>query len=224
MEYFSLDGTWTLSTGSHVDERCTVPPGTAIPAEVPGTVHTDLLSAGLIPDPYVGDQERQQEWVGLTDWVYRRSFRITSDFLNADRIELICEGLDTLASIEVNGTLVAKTQNAFHTHTFELASLLKAGENEIAVWFSAPARAAARLQAERFYWHTGIGQERLTGVNHLRKSQSNFGWDWGPRCATAGIWRSIQLRSYRVAALTDVHVRQVELSEQSATLHVTATT
>lgn len=223
MEYFSLDGTWTLSTGSRVDERCTLPQDTTIPAAVPGTVHTDLLSAGLIPDPYVRDQERQQEWVGRTDWVYRRTFRLTRDFLNADRIELICEGLDTLASIEINGARIAQTRNAFRTHTFQLASLLKAGENEIAVRFSAPVSTALDLQSDRFYWHTGIDQERLSGVNHLRKSQCNFGWDWGPRCATAGIWRSIQLRSYNVAALDDIHVRQVELSEQSATLHVTAT-
>ena len=222
MEYLSLDGRWTLSTGSHVDVACPVLPDEGIPAEVPGTVHTDLLAAGRIPDPYVRDQEQQQTWVGRTDWVYRRSFHITPEFLKKDRVELVCEGLDALATLTINGTRVAQTENAFIAHTFDAAPFLSPGENQIEVAFRAPVSAARESQDRRFFWHTGIDQERLSGGNHLRKSQCNFGWDWGPQCATCGIWRSMIVRSFDVASINDVHVRQVELSEESATVHVTA--
>ncbi|TVQ28405.1 MAG: glycoside hydrolase family 2 protein [Spirochaetaceae bacterium] len=222
MEYVLLDGSWTLEVGANAEAQASVVPASGIRAEIPGTVHTDLLAAGLIPDPYLSDQEQAQDWVGRTDWVYRRSFRISPDFLRAERIELVCEGLDTLADISLNGSSVARTANAFYGHSIEVSDHLIPGENEIVIAFTAPVTAAEKAQSERFYWHTGIGQERLTGVNQLRKSQCNFGWDWGPRCATVGIWRSIRLRAYNEAAFEDVHVRQVELSAESATLHITA--
>lgn len=212
MEYLSLDGSWTLSSvdGAHAD----------IPAVVPGCVHTDLLRAELIEDPYYRDNELSQMWVGERDWTFRRTFRVSGSFLANERVELVCEGLDTLARIVVNGSVIGTTDNAFRTWRFDVGDRLHVGENTIEVTFASPVRAGAEKNQERFYWHTGIGAERLEGVNHLRKSQCNFGWDWGPRCATSGIWKPIRLSGISGGRFDHVSVRQEALSADAAALSV----
>ncbi|RME63678.1 MAG: glycoside hydrolase family 2 protein, partial [Caldilineae bacterium] len=154
------------------------------------------------------DNERQVQWIGETDWVYTRTFQVTDELLGHERVLLCCEGLDTLATITLNGQEVARTDNMFRTYEFDVKALLRPGENQIQVHFAAPLPYARRRLEERFLPNWGVGDHKLPGGNWMRKEQCNFGWDWGPMLTTAGIWRSIYLAAFDQARLTDVHILQ----------------
>src|SRR3990172_8935168 len=100
------------------------------PATVPGCVHTDLLAASAIPDPYFRDNERDLQWIGEVDWEYWRSFRVEAEALARERVLLRCAGLDTLATIWVNGAELGRTANQFRAYEYDVKTLLQAGENE----------------------------------------------------------------------------------------------
>nr|WP_289473160.1 glycoside hydrolase family 2 protein [Curtobacterium caseinilyticum] len=163
-------------------------------------MHTDLLRAGRIPDPFDGDGEAATQWIGDTVWRYRRTFT-WDDARTEARHDLVAEGLDTLATIELNGIVIATTANQHRSYRFPVGHLLRPGENELVVTFDAPVPAAVRLSEQ----HGG----ELPHVNHhpynaLRKNASNFGWDWGVDVATSGVWRSIGIESWsgvRIAAV-----------------------
>ncbi len=204
-----VDG-WTLraAAGPVPDELAEVL-AAGIPATVPGVVHTDLLAAGLIPDPYLENNEAVLAWIGLVDWSYSTTFRVGASDARRD---LVAEGLDTVATVVLNGTEVARTQNQHRSYRWDVAALLRAsdersGDNELVVTF----RSAIEYARE---------QEQLLGarphVNHhpfnaIRKSACNFGWDWGPDVVTAGIWKpfgidtwsGVRLASVRPLAIAD---------------------
>ncbi|NQX26428.1 glycoside hydrolase family 2 protein [Microbacteriaceae bacterium VKM Ac-2854] len=169
-----------------------------IPAAVPGCAHTDLLAAELIEAPFDGDNEAAQQWIGSTVWRYSTTFDWRDD--GAQRHDLVADGLDTVATIELNGSVVARTQNQHRGHRFDVAALLVEGENSLVITFAAPvdeaeARAAAHGPRPHVNHHP---------YNALRKAASNFGWDWGIDVATSGIWKAIGLDSWsgvRIASL-----------------------
>ncbi len=107
-----------------------------LPATVPGGVHTDLLALGRIPDPFVGDNERRVAWVAKADWDYRHHFSVTPDLLNQPQIWLVCDGLDTLATVELNGQPLGQTDNMFRQYRWDVKPLLKTGENELSIALS----------------------------------------------------------------------------------------
>lgn len=198
MERTTLDGTWTVEAvhGPAQADAHREP----VAAIVPGCVHTDLLRAGRIPDPFDGDNEAATQWIGDTVWRYRRTFEWSGTGTH-DRHDLVAEGLDTLATIELNGVVVATTANQHRAYRFPVGHLLRAGANELVVTFDAPVPAAERLSA----LHGG----ELPHVNHhpynaLRKNASNFGWDWGIDVATSGIWKSIGIESWSGARIAAV--------------------
>jgi beta-mannosidase len=199
MERMTLDGAWTVeAVDGPVPDG---PPGLGdrIAATVPGCVHTDLLRAGLIDDPFDGDVEAATQWIGDTVWRYRRTFTWTPS--GAARDDLVAEGLDTLATVELNGIVVATTANQHRSWRFPVGHLLRPGTNELVVTFDAPVPAAVRLSEQ----HGG----ELPHVNHhpynaLRKNASNFGWDWGVDVATSGIWKSIGIESWSGARIAAV--------------------
>lgn len=203
MERTTLDGTWTVEAvhGPAQADAHREP----VAAIVPGCVHTDLLRAGRIPDPFDGDNEAATQWIGDTVWRYRRTFEWPGGTGTStgthDRHDLVAEGLDTLATIELNGVVVATTANQHRAYRFPVGHLLRAGANELVVTFDAPVPAAERLSA----LHGG----ELPHVNHhpynaLRKNASNFGWDWGIDVATSGIWKSIGIESWSGARIAAV--------------------
>ena len=185
------------------------------PASVPGCVHTDLLAAGLVTDPYRDDQENLQAWIALADWRYESTFSWQDD--RADRAELVFEGLDTVASVEVNGAVVAETTNMHRTYRFDVRRYLQAGDNTLAVTFASPVRYADRVSLE-------LGAR--PHVNHhpynaIRKMASSFGWDWGPDLATVGIWRPVALETWSIARLAAVRpLATVAESQGSLAVHV----
>jgi beta-mannosidase len=177
-----------------------------LPANVPGGVHTDLLALGLIPDPFVADNEKRVQWVAESDWVYRNIFRCSPELLAEEKTVLVCEGLDTFATVILNGHELGHTGNMFRRYEWEVKSLLDAqGENEITIAFQSPVKYTAEKQAVRPL--PGVPQA-IPGGPYLRKAPCQFGWDWGPQLPPIGIWKDIRLEGYSEARLADVHLRQ----------------
>ncbi|MEV0002080.1 glycoside hydrolase family 2 protein [Micromonospora sp. NPDC050980] len=189
---------WTL----RAEPGPRVPPeiaGTAVPATVPGCVHTDLLAAGLVPDPYLDDNENRLHWIGRTDWVYETTFA-WQPIGSEDRVDLACAGLDTVATVTLNGVEVGRTENQHRSYRFDVRALLRPGDNTLAVRFDSPYR-----YAEAHRDRLGDRPNAYPQPFHfIRKTACNFGWDWGPTVVTAGIWQGIGLHAWSTARLASV--------------------
>jgi beta-mannosidase len=178
-----------------------VPPeleGRSVPATVPGCVHTDLLAAGVIPDPYLDDNEARLGWIGRADWVYETTFgwRRAGDEL----VDLVCAGLDTVATLTLNGVEVGATANMHRGYRFAVGQLMRDGDNRLAVRFDSAYRYAEGLRDQ-------LGDRPCAFPEpypFVRKMACNFGWDWGPTLVTAGIWRPIGLHTWSVARFASV--------------------
>jgi beta-mannosidase len=218
---------WTVRPAEPAPELAGAGP---VPATVPGCVHTDLLAAGLIPDPYLDDNERALSWIGDTDWVYETT--VTVPQTDGDRIDLVCEGLDTVATVTVNEVEVGRTVNMHRGYRFDVGAVLRPGPNSVRVHFASAVRYAAG-QAEQLGARPHVNTDPY---NMIRKNASNFGWDWGPRLVTAGIWQPIGLHTWSTARLgavrplvtvadgtgrVEVHV-EVERADADAPLTVRA--
>ena len=177
-----------------------------LPARVPGGVHTDLLALGHIPDPFVADNEKRVQWVAESDWIYRCSFSCSPELLAEEKILLVCEGLDTLATVVLNGHELGHTDNMFRRYEWEVKSFLDAkGANELTITFYSPVKYAAEKQAIRPL--PGV-LEAIPGGPHLRKAPCQFGWDWGPQLPPIGIWKEIRLEGYNEARISNLHLQQ----------------
>ncbi|WP_435588549.1 glycoside hydrolase family 2 protein [Micromonospora chalcea] len=188
---------WTL----RAEPGPAVPPeiaGTAVPATVPGCVHTDLLAAGLIPDPYLDDNENRLTWIGRTDWVYETTFGWQPG--DEERVDLVCAGLDTVATVTLNGVEVGRTENQHRSYRFDVRALLRPDGNTLAVRFDSPYR-YAEAHRDRLGDRPNAYPEPF---HFIRKTACNFGWDWGPTLVTAGIWRDIGLHAWSTARLASV--------------------
>jgi beta-mannosidase len=174
----------------------------AVPATVPGCVHTDLLSAGRIDDPYLNDNEDRLRWIGLTDWEYRTAFAWGSE--DFDHVELVCEGLDTVAELVLNGVEIARTCNMHRTYRFDVTRQLQAGANELTIRFASAYQYAASEQRRLGDRPNAYADAPF---NFIRKMAANFGWDWGPALTTCGIWKPIGLHSWSVARFGAVRPR-----------------
>jgi len=181
------------------------------PATVPGGVHTDLLALGSISDPFVGDNEKKVQWVAEADWEYRRIFSVDEELAQRAHIDLICDGLDTLATVSLNGVILGSTANMFRQFRWDVKDLLKPGENEIGITFSSPVRYCAEREKVR---HMQGVPQGLPGAPHLRKAPCQFGWDWGPQLPPIGIWKDIRLEGADDARIENVHLRQFHTEDQ----------
>jgi len=179
---------------------------TSVAATVPGCVHTDLLAAGRIDDPYYRDNENRVQWISETEWIYSRSFDMPAEALRCHTVLLRCEGLDTLARITINGRTVGRADNMFRTWEFDVRGALRAGRNTISVHFGSALKYKDARNRKRMLptWSMGKGR----GRGWLRKAQCNFGWDWGPTLVTCGIWREIAIVAFDVARLGEVSIEQ----------------
>lgn len=169
-----------------------------VPATVPGLVHTDLLAAGLIPDPYLDQNEKKVTWIGESDWEYSTSFTWTPDGQQVH--ELVFEGLDTVATVILNDTEIARTRNQHRTYRIRIDEVLREGENSLVVRFASPVAEADRASLELGYRAHTYSHP----FNAIRKAACNFGWDWGLDAASAGIWKPVTLASWSTARLATV--------------------
>lgn len=170
------------------------------PATVPGSVHQDLLAAGAIPDPFYGLNEREVQWVGESDWLYRCNFDLPPDFSGSGATSLCFDGLDTYATVWLNGEQILACDNMFIPHRLEVNKLLRPAGNQLRILFESAFLCGEEQEA-------ALG--KLTAWNgatsrlYVRKAQYHYGWDWGPALLTAGIWRGVRLETFeaRIADL-----------------------
>jgi beta-mannosidase len=182
-----------------------------LPATVPGGVHTDLLALDRIPDPFVGDNEKRVQWVAEADWEYHRSFHAEPELLQEPHIWLVCDGLDTLATVSLNGHELGRTNNMFRQYRWDVKPLLQDDENDLRITFASPVRYVAEKQAIRPL--PGVSQA-IPGGPYLRKAPCQFGWDWGPQLPPIGIWKDIRLEGYAEALISEVHLSQQHAAGQ----------
>ncbi|WP_175414971.1 beta-mannosidase [Nibricoccus aquaticus] len=192
--------------------------GRWMPAVVPGCVHRDLLHAGEIPDPFYGTNELGLRWIEEKDWEYRAEFDATAELLAAPQIDLVADGLDTVATVTLNGHVVARTENMFLAHRWPARRWLRTGRNVLHIRFAS----AARYVREQRPGHTGFeNNDPIGNCSRIRKEQCQFGWDWGPRLVTAGIWRGLRLDVRPANRLEHVRVSQHHARGGAVTLRFT---
>ena len=187
-------------------------------AEVPGCVHSDLYRLGKIPDPFYGRNERDLLWIEGEDWIYLNDLKVSSELMQEEHIDLVCEGLDTITALRLNGQEIARTDNMFVGYRLPVKSLLKKGKNQLEIHFYNPDDAINKRQPER----VPMTCDYRGGRTQLRKQQCSFGWDWGPRLATSGIWRPMYLEGWSGNRIQDVRIHQ-EWQGKSCELQVSLT-
>lgn len=196
-------------------------------AQVPGAVHTDLLAQGQIPDPYVGAPEAGLQWIGLADWEYRAQFDVDAATLARAHAELAFEGLDTFATVTLNGQPLLQANNSHRTWRARVDGRLRARGNELRIVLRSPIRTLlpdvqAMPHKIAGNYPSPYGDEPKDAMvgNFVRKPGYHFGWDWGPRYVTAGIWRPLRLESWDAQRLTAVAVQTRALDAARADLEV----
>ena len=207
MTSYSLNGSWQMRQVGEENWH---------QARVPGSVYTDLMAEGILPDPFWRENELEAFQLMRKDFEYRRSFTLGADFLALPHITLKCEGLDTLCRVYLNGSFLFRGDNMHITWEWEVSSLLKEGENTLEMVFESPVEAA--LAAYDAYPIDG-STDAIPGYSHIRKAHCMYGWDWGPRLPDAGIWRGISLVGWEDGLLESVQVLQ-EHGDNRVTLRI----
>lgn len=174
-------------------------------AHVPGSVYADLMADGTMPDPFWRENELDAFERMKKDYVYQRAFTVTEAQLAHAHVELVCEGLDTLAHVSLNGREIAFADNMHITWVWNVKEQLHAGENTLEIRFDSPILYCAKKAEEAPGWESS---DATPGFRHLRKAHCMFGWDWGPRLPDAGIWRPIFLRTWDTARLENALMLQ----------------
>ena len=174
-------------------------------AHVPGSVYADLMADGTMPDPFWRENELDAFERMKKDYVYQRTFTVTEAQLAHAHVELVCEGLDTLAHVSLNGHEIAFADNMHITWVWDVKEQLHTGENTLEIRFDSPIRYCAKKAEEAPGWESS---DATPGFRHLRKAHCMFGWDWGPRLPDAGIWRPIFLRTWDAARLENALMLQ----------------
>ena len=187
-------------------------------ATVPGCIHTDLLANKLIEDPFYRDNEKKQQWIGKTDWEYQTHFAVTEAMLRREHLELVFQGLDTYADVYVNDALVLQAANMFRTWRVDCKNVLKTGDNVLRVRFRSPINEVLPLMASTKYQLPAPNDQGELTSPYTRKAPYQFGWDWGPRFVTSGIWRPVFLEVWDQARINDVQLITKHMARTVASL------
>ncbi len=219
-ERISLDSPWELRQlpdDGMSAYQAEVPPavqGEWLPATVPGDIHLDLLHDGKIPDPFYRDNESKLQWVEKAGWEYRTTIQSTPAVLSREHVDLVFEGLDTACSIFLNGKRIEQPNNMFREWRMDVKSILHSGSNDLQIVFPAPMKAAEAVAAKD-PWHD---RTHTDPKGYIRKAVYEFGWDWGPRFGTSGVYRPAYLEVWDDARIHDVFVEQQSVSTAAANL------
>ncbi|MEJ8629221.1 hypothetical protein P0F65_03955 [Sphingomonas sp. I4] len=192
-------------------------------ATVPGSVQQDLIAAKIVPDPYKGANEAPIQWAGLTGWQYRTSLDVTPEMLRRDHLDLVFDGLDTFATVSVNGQTLLAADNAHRRWRADAKPLLKAGANEIVVTFASPIKTLQPMVLAEKHplpgeYDSPYGDEPK-GVQtspYIRKPKYQYGWDWAPRIVDIGIWRAVRLEAWDAARIDNLRIEQEALTDAEA--------
>ncbi len=195
------------------------------PATVPGTVHKDLLNNGLIDDPFFRKQEDNLQWIEEKDWEYKCSFYVNPDIFNRQIIELHFDGLDTYADVYLNDELILSEDNMFVGWKVNCKEHIKEGENELRIYFHSPVKKGMEKLKQLDYILEATNEQapkdERTNV-FTRKAPFHYGWDWGPRLVTSGIWRPIFLESRNDARINDLYLVTNKADEAEAEISISA--
>ncbi|WP_433946776.1 beta-mannosidase [Paenibacillus sp. SN-8-1] len=200
-----------------------------LPAVVPGCVHTDLLRNGLIPDPFYGTNEHNLQWIDKKDWEYRSEFEVGPEMAQLSRIDLVFEGLDTYADVYLNEQPILAADNMFRIWKVDVKEQLKPGINTLRIRFRSPIHEdLPKLEKLGYALPAPNDQSELGGLEDkrvsvfARKAPYHYGWDWGPRFVTSGIWREARLEGWSQLQISDLYIRQDEVTPNAAKLTVVA--
>ena len=191
---------------------------------MPGVVQTDLLAAHLIPDPFYGDNESRLQWIGLTDWEYRTTFQVDASTLKREHIDLVFDGLDTFAEVFVNDQQVLTADNMFRRWRVPVRPLLKPGPNTLRIVFHSPVTSMIPKVKALPYILPSVStanegnEENVATAPYTRKAAYQYGWDWGPRYITIGIWKPVRLEAWDSARVENLHIEQQKVTRDLAEL------
>lgn len=204
----SLDADWTFRK---------VGDSEWMKATVPGNVHMDLLKSELIEDPFYRTNENDLQWIEGEDWEYKSSFILKPNDLTFEKQNIVFEGLDTYASVKLNGVEILSADNMFRTWQVDVMDYLRAGENELSVTFFSPTETVEpQYDSLPFHYPSNIDPAPKQLSVFVRKAPYHFGWDWGPRFATCGIWRPIKLVLWNDLSIKDINIKQHSLTTERA--------
>ena len=210
-EKICLDKGWEFSQAGK---------GEWLPAKVPGTVHQDLMDNGKLVNPFYGMNEEKVQWVEKEDWQYRTTFVLTKEQVEREDAVLRFDGLDTYADIYLNGSLLERTDNMFVGYELPVKEVLREGENRLQVYFHSPIKQALpQWETDGFAYPADNDHSKIRVSVYSRKAPYSFGWDWGIRLATSGIWRPVTLELYDAARVDDYFVHQESVSREFAKLN-----
>ena len=209
MTDLSLAGPWTLHDASGAPTA---------PCPIPGDIHSALIAAGRIPDPMIGTNEADIQWVHEAEWEIRRAFDVPAEALAGKWPVLDLEFLDTIAEVTVNGTMVASLDSSFIRHRIDLSGVVRPGGNEIAIRFRSATREATARAARQPFPIPHTKNNRVADLNMLRKAQCHGGWDWGPCLMVLGVYAEPKLRLFDDARIEHVVIRQDHHADGSVTV------
>lgn len=209
-EKLQLHGNWEFSQAGT---------GVWLSAVVPGTVHQDLIRHHQLPNPFWGTNEKKIQWVEDKDWEFRTQFSITASQLKNDALQLVFEGLDTYADVYLNGSLILRSDNMFVGHVVDVKPVLREGVNRLHVYFHSPIRQTLpQWESTGFNYPADNDHHDKKLSVYTRKAPYSYGWDWGIRMVTSGIWRPVSLRMFNTAIIDDVHHQQLSLTDEKASV------
>ncbi len=194
-------------------------------ATVPGTIHTDLIANKLIEDPFYRTNEEKIQWIDKKDWEYETTITINPTEFKKSNIFLNFAGLDTYADVYLNDKLILKADNMFRTWEVNVKPIVKLGENHLRILFHSPINKGLELLKASPYGYPAnndqsevgeIGDKKVSVFT--RKAGYHYGWDWGPRLVTSGIWRPITLKAWNEIRITDVYIQQPKVTKEIANL------
>ncbi len=192
------------------------------PAQVPGVVQTDLLDNKLIPDPFDRDNEFRLQWIGLADWEYQTTFQVDPAALAHDHVDLVFDGLDTFADVYLNEQPVLHADNMFRTWRIPAKSTLKPGSNTLRIVFHSAIEKMIPYVKSLPYILPSVttnihgNEENIATAPYTRKAPYNYGWDWGPRFMTEGIWRPVHLETWDALRIDNFHIHQQSITSALA--------
>ena len=196
-------------------------------ADVPSSIHTNLIANKIIEDPFYRLNEHDLQWIDKKDWEYKTVFTVDETLFDREKIVFNFKGLDTYANIYLNDSLILKTDNMFVGYKVNAKKTIKLGKNTLNIIFDSPIKEGLKERAVLGYQlpnavndqseNGGLGKKQVAVFS--RKAGYHFGWDWGPRLVTSGIWQEIELNAWNTATIKDVYVQQQKLSKESAQLN-----
>lgn len=195
------------------------------PATVPGVVHTDLLQNKIIEDPFFRLNERGLQWIDKEDWVYETCFTLATDMMRKENMELVFEGLDTYADVYLNDECILKADNMFRRWSIPVRQYIREENNILKVYFHSPVKIdVPKWDALPYQYPASNDQSENGGLFNkkisifARKAGYHYGWDWGPRLVTSGIWRPVYIRAWSDSRINDVFIEQKEVGAGRAVI------